>query len=73
MEDYGNEEVYDGAENSVEEESADESGYPDDPQDNTEESTESTTGDGAEDAAGGYPRRRHRGRGDGLPAVRGRG
>ena len=55
MEDYGNEEVYDGAENSVEEESTEESGYPDDPQDNTEESTESTTEDGTEDAAGDSP------------------
>lgn len=53
MEDYGNEEVYDGAEESAEEESTEESGYPDDSQDSAEEgaeeSTEGTTEDGTED------------------------
>lgn len=48
MEDYGNEEVYDGAE-----ESAEESGYTDDSQDSAEEgaeeNAEGTTEDGAED------------------------
>lgn len=45
MEDYGNEEVYDGAEESVEEEIAEESGYPDDSQDSVEEGAEDTAGD----------------------------
>ena len=59
MEDYGNEKVHDGAEDSAEEESADGSGYPDDPQDSaeeiTEESAEGTTEDGAEDTVGDIP------------------
>lgn len=59
MEDYGNGEVYDGAEESAGEENVEESGYPDDPQDSVEEgaeeSAEGTIGDGAEENTGDTP------------------